>query len=132
MTSTTRTASGFTLLELVLVLVIISTALAMAAPALRGWSKGARLRDAGDQFLAVARWARSQAVSNSRVYRLNVDANAGRYWVTVQDGTEFVSTGSDFGQVFALPSGFGISMNEATAQQSLKAVDFFPTGRTQP
>ena len=63
----TRKASvAFTLLELVLVLVVLSTALAVAAPSMRGWSKGSTLRDAGDQFLAVARWARSQAVAGAK------------------------------------------------------------------
>jgi general secretion pathway protein H len=123
-------AAGFTLLELVLVLVIMSIALAVAAPSLRGWSKGARLRDAGDQFLAVARWARGQAVAESHVYRLNVEPSTGRYWVTVQNGMEFGPTGSSFGQMFELPAGLDISMTDGSSQQ-LSVVDFYPTGRTQ-
>ena len=113
-------------------LVIISIALAAAAPALRGWSRGSRLRDAGDDFLAAARWARTQAISNGQVYRLNIHSGAGHYWLTVQNGTEFVPIGSDFGQVFTMPSGFGIRVNDAASQQSLETLDFFPTGRTQP
>ena len=132
MTRRHRTSSAFTLLELVLVLVIIATALAMAAPSLRGWSRSSRLRDAGNQFLAVARWARAQAVANSQVYRLNVDQNTGRYWVTVQEGLEFLPTGSDFGQVFSVPDGFGIARTDAQSQPGAGVVDFFPTGRTQP
>jgi prepilin-type N-terminal cleavage/methylation domain-containing protein len=37
------TSRGFTLLELVVVMMIIATVLAMAAPSLRGWHKGAML-----------------------------------------------------------------------------------------
>ena len=38
--------SGFTLLELILVMVIICTALALAAPSLNGWARGSKMRDA--------------------------------------------------------------------------------------
>ena len=115
-----------------LVLVIISIALAAAAPALRGWGKGSRLRASADQFVAVARWARTQAIANSQVYRLNIDANAGRYFLTVQNGTQFEPIGSTWGQVFDVPGGFGISVNEASSKQPLGTLDFLPTGRTQP
>jgi len=54
--------SGFTLIELILVLLIISITMALAAPSLRGWSDGAKLRDAGDLFVASAKWARAQAI----------------------------------------------------------------------
>ena len=63
---------GFTLIELLLVLVVISAALGIAAPSLSHWGRGQRLRDAGDEFLATVRWARAQAIANSRTYRLNV------------------------------------------------------------
>src|SRR2546421_9085952 len=101
---------GFTLLELVLVLIILCIALAAAAPSLTGWGKAAKLRDAGDQFLAVTRWARTQALADAQVYRLNVDSSAGTYWVTVQNGQQFVAPGSEFGRVFSVPDGFAIAM----------------------
>jgi prepilin-type N-terminal cleavage/methylation domain-containing protein len=132
MVQPSRKTSAFTLLELVLVLVIISIALAATAPALRGWGKGSRLRASADQFLSVARWARAQSIATGQVYRLNVDAGAGRYWLTVQNGTAFENVGTDFGQLFDVPVGFAISANELESQQALQTLDFFPTGRTQP
>ncbi|HYO09333.1 MAG TPA: GspH/FimT family pseudopilin [Tepidisphaeraceae bacterium] len=125
--------AGFTLLELVLVMVLIGVAMAMAAPSLSGWSRGGKLRDAGDQFLAVTRHARSQAVADARVYRLNVDPASNTYWLTMQDGQNFVDLGSNFGRRFTLPEGFRIQLQDAQASpQALPACDFFPTGRTQP
>jgi len=50
----------------------------------------------------------------------------------VQEGAEFLPTGSDFGQVFSVPDGFGIAMTDAQSQPGAGVVDFFPTGRTQP
>ena len=126
-------ACSFTLLELVLVLAVISAALAIAAPAMRGWGRGSRLSDAGDQLLALTRWARSQAVAESRVYRLYVDAAAGRYWVAAQDGQEFVPLRSSLGQVFVLPNDLMIELTGLQTQAApMEFIEFHPTGRTQP
>jgi Tfp pilus assembly protein FimT len=122
------------LLELVLVLLILCIAAAASMPSLVGWSRGSAVRDAGDQFLAVARRARTQALADSTIYRLNVDARSGTYWVTVQDGLNYVPPGNEFGRVFSVPDGFSIAMTTVgqSDQQAMSAVDFYPTGRTQP
>lgn len=125
------TSPAFTLVELIIVMVIITTALAMAAPSLTGWNRGSRLRDAGDQFLALTRWARGQAIAGARVHRLNVDAPTGRYWVTAQEGLEFIPIASDFGQEFVVPEGATITMTD-TESRPLEFIEFFPTGRTSP
>jgi prepilin-type N-terminal cleavage/methylation domain-containing protein len=129
-----RQSRGFTLLELVLVLLILCIAAAAALPSLTGWGRASAVRDAGDQFLAVARWARTSALADSTVYRLNVDSASGTYFVTVQDGTQFVPPGNEFGRPFSVPDGFSIAMTTygEQSQQPLAAVDFLPTGRTQP
>src|SRR3972149_3661562 len=64
---------GFTLLELILVMVILSTVLAMAAPSLRGFFASRQIQDAAAQILALTQFARSQAVSEGTTYRLNFD-----------------------------------------------------------
>jgi len=119
---------AFTLIELILVLVILSTALAIAAPSLRGWARGSKLRDAADQFQAVTRWARAQAIAESQTYRLNVVD--GRYWLTAQEGLEFVPVMSDFGAQFVMPDGASITMTQRDQSQPLEFVTFYPTGRT--
>src|SRR5437763_12537532 len=100
-----REHSGFTLIELVLVLLIIGTCLAMASPSLRGWSRGSKVRDAGDQFLSIARYGRTAATADARVYRLQIDAPGGTYQLLVQDGEQFTHCGTDFSRVFTLPQG---------------------------
>jgi len=124
-----REHPGFTLLELVLVLVVMATILAMAAPSLRGWSHGAQLRDAGEQFLAVTRWARAHAISEAQIHRMNVGPS--RYQVTIQDGQNFVQIGSEFGRVFQIPENLHLQLTDQQ-NQPIDHVDFFPTGRTQP
>src|SRR5439155_13433027 len=76
-------------------------------------------------------YAQTQAVSEARIYRLQVDAKAGRYWLAAQDGTDLVEPGTDFGRPYDMPEGFRIQMTDLNAQP-LEIVDFYPTGRCQP
>src|ERR1700744_5175693 len=89
------TRLGFTLLELVLVMVIIVIALSIVAPKLTGFSRGRQLHDAADQFLSMTRLARSQAATNGTVYRITIDAQNGSYQLTRQDGQNFVAIQND-------------------------------------
>ncbi len=127
-----RTCSpAFTLIELLLVLVVLAMALGIAAPAISGWGRGSRLRDAGDEFLATANWARAQAIATSRIHRLNVDAQAGRYWVSAQDGLEFVPLDVEYARETLLPMNVTITVTDFESR-SLDFLAFDPTGRTSP
>ena len=97
---------GFTLLELILVLVLISTVLALAAPSLRGFAQGRKVHDAAAHMLAVARMASAQAVAEARVYRLNFDADEGAYWLTARFEGTFEELGTEFGR-FKAPGRVG-------------------------
>jgi prepilin-type N-terminal cleavage/methylation domain-containing protein len=144
MRTTRNHPRGFTLFELVLVMVILCIAMAVAAPSLRGWSHGARLRDSADQFLAAARFAHTKAIADSRIYRLYFDSRAGTYWITVQDGQQFVNVGSDFGRVFEVSEGIRMQVTigdpnpiatpGAPANMSANAeyIEFYPSGRSMP
>ena len=121
----------FTLFELVLVMVVICAITAIAMPSLRGWSQGARLRDSASEFVAMTRWARSQAVTTATIHRLEVDAGSGTFRVTVQDGEAFAEIKNDLGQSVTLASGVRIELNGETGAPTT-SVDFYPTGRTQP
>ena len=119
------------MLELVFVLVINSTTLALAAPSLRGWSSGSKLRDAGDQFLAVARYARARAVSDGFVYRLNVNSTTGQYWLEMKQGQQWSPLGTEWGRVFTMPEETQLTLSGEQGG-SLEAIEFYPSGRTLP
>jgi Tfp pilus assembly protein FimT len=112
-------------------MVVILTAMAMATPSLRNWNRGQQQRDTVDQILALTRYAKSQAAANATTYRLNVEAPTGRYWLTMQDGQEFVQIGKDLGQVFELPAGMKLELLEAEGAATITTVDFYSTGRSQ-
>jgi prepilin-type N-terminal cleavage/methylation domain-containing protein len=128
-----RTSSrAFTLIELILVMLIIAIALAMAAPNLRGWSHGSQLRNAGDQFLTLTRYANAQAISEGKKYRHKDDPGQGRYWITVQQGQDqFVNVTSEFGQVYSMPEGMQITLSDLQSKP-VDSVDFYPSGRVTP
>ena len=127
-----RNQLGFTLIELVMVLVVIAAALAVAAPSLGGWRRGQRLQSAGDEFLAVARHGRALAVANAQMHRLYVNPTNGTYWLMAQEGQEFVNLGTGMGRVFAMPEGCTIAMTGANDRSPLECVEFYPTGRMHP
>jgi prepilin-type N-terminal cleavage/methylation domain-containing protein len=138
MTSTTgpsldrRASGGFTLLELIAVLVLISTLLAIAAPSLRGFARGRRTADSAARILSLTHLARSRAASWGCVHRLNVDAETGTYWLTVQQAGAFVEIETDQGRRYRLPVGVSISLDVPSAAESPSYVQFYPDGRCDP
>jgi len=138
MTSTTgpssdrRTAGAFTLLELIAVLVLISTLLAIAAPSLRGFVRGRQTKDAAAQILCLTHLARSRAASRGCVYRLNIDSETGTYWLTMQQGGAFVEIESDQGRRRLLPVGVSIALDTPSDDELLSYVQFYPDGRCDP
>jgi len=110
-------ARGFTLIELILVMMLICTVLGMAAPSLRGFFQSHLARDAAGQIVALAQYARTQAAAEGRTYRLNFDTQAGQFWLTAQDGATFSALGTEFGRTFELPEGVtfeSVATNVAT------------------
>jgi type II secretion system protein H len=122
--------AGFTLLELILVMMIICMVLAMAAPSLRGFFASRQTADAGVRIVALAEYARAQSAAQGRCYRLNMDAKEGTYWLTVQRGGAFVRLESEFGRTFHLPEGTEVSWEDDTEAEA-GHLDFYPDGRTR-
>src|SRR5205823_2612303 len=117
-----RKQFGFTLIELILVMVIMATVMALAAPTLRGWSKGSKLRNSADTFIAATRWARSRAAADGAVYVVTIDAQSNTYKVQVQNGQNYADVEGQFASPVSLPDGSKIESTESV-------INFYPTGR---
>lgn len=100
-----RRSIGFTLLELVLVMLLLTIIMATAAPSLSNFARGRKSKDAAQNIVALARYARGQAISEGVTYRLHVDPRQNAYWLAKQEGGTFIPIESDFGQHFELPEG---------------------------
>ncbi len=72
---------GFSLLELLVVLVIISLAASLVLPSLAGGLSSVRLRTAAREFSATLRCARSLAVSLGKEQVININIDDGKYWL---------------------------------------------------
>ena len=108
-------------------LVILTIAMAMAAPALRNFWKGNRVKDAGDQLAYITRLARTQAISDGAIYRLGIDPNGDGYALYKQQAEGFVLIPSDN---FALPEETHVEVMKPDGASD--HIDFFPNGRTEP
>lgn len=119
---------GMTLLELILVMLILSTVLAMAAPSLRGFFTSRRIDDTAVQILALTKFARSQAVSEGIVYRLNFDTRERTYWLTAQKAGVFEPLETEFGQTYTLPKDIELEIEDIEQKDKDVFLAFTPHG----
>jgi prepilin-type N-terminal cleavage/methylation domain-containing protein len=64
--------SGFTLLEMILVVAVIAAMAAMAYPTMSGWFRGETLRSAADTVRTAVAMARHMAIEEGEPYRLAI------------------------------------------------------------
>lgn len=147
---------AFTLLELILVLVVLAVMVAMAIPTMRGMATGRRAEDCAGQMLALAHYARSQAIAEGVNYRLNIDTNQRIYYLTrffsdpldANAAPGFYTLGVEMGSTFNVPDGVTLEWDDsyttlqlqqaaATGQiipqkypNDVPFVEFTPSGRT--
>jgi prepilin-type N-terminal cleavage/methylation domain-containing protein len=119
-------SSGFTLIELVMVLVIIALVVGITAPSLGQFITARKTADAASQILALAHHARNAAIAEGRTYRLVLDEQSGAYWLEVQDGANFTAPGTALGTHYTLPSGTSARWNDAAWAADLPPMGVSP------
>ena len=80
-----RHSVGFTLVELILVMALLSTMMAVAAPSLSNFFAGRGLEEETRRFLAVTRHARSEAISTATVVEMWIDPDQRAYGLSPHD-----------------------------------------------
>jgi prepilin-type N-terminal cleavage/methylation domain-containing protein len=119
---------AFTLLELILVMVILSTVLAMSGPSLRGFFGSRKTHDEAARILALTQFARSQAISEGIIYRLNFDTLERTYWLTSQQAGVFEELKTEFGYVFTFPSDITVELEDMDKDDDGMFFAFTPQG----
>ena len=110
--------SGFSLLEVIMVVLLIAAASALAAVAVTGGFTGMRLRAEAKEIAAQLRYTRAHAISTGRAQRFLIDP-AAHTWLAPNERKGEV--GDDFGIAF-----FGA--REVQPMRGVGSILFFPDG----
>lgn len=111
-------APGFTLLEVLVVLVIVAMATTLAAMVFSGGLDGMRLRSSSKEIAAQLRYTRTQAIATGQPQRFTIDPH-GRRWQAAgnRHGRIPQSLGVDF-----------IGAREVQPRAGEGGIVFFPDG----
>ncbi len=135
-------APGFTLIELLLVVFLLGITLSLAIPTFQDVT-GARLRSAARMIAGAARYVHGESVATRGIYRLELDLEGGRYWVSkcVPDESgrcEWARDTSGLSAVRRLPDGVVFQGARTTAEDGalrslgVAQVHFLPRGYVEP
>jgi prepilin-type N-terminal cleavage/methylation domain-containing protein len=101
-----RAPLGFTLMELILVMVIIAILAMAIIPSLSNFRIGRANANTATQLIALSQFARTQSISEGRVYRLVLNPDKGTYQLLVEDdGGAFQPAQGDNGQTYTVDKG---------------------------
>ena len=126
---------GFSLLEVIVVLVLLSLSLALIAPSLSQFSKSVELKAAAKKVAAILRYYRSEAINKGKVYQVIFDSNlmtVKAQSIESEDQEETEKTEAKSAQkTYPLP--VGVQMKELNIESTqypsdLPAIEFYPNG----
>lgn len=123
-------SKAFTLLELILIMIILCTVLAMAAPSLRGFFSSRQLNDISEQILVMTRYAKIQSIFQGRNYRVNFEINSDRRrcWLSVLNESQYELLETGFGNDFQLPSDIKVTFENVLEEEGVYYFEFNPAG----
>jgi len=85
-TGNRRDDTGFTLIELILVMAMLAIVISVALPSLKGFFRGRNLDSEARRFLSLTRYGQSRAVSEGVPMVLWIDARQKAYGLQAQTG----------------------------------------------
>lgn len=77
--SGTPLSRGFSLLELIIVMLLLATVMAMSAPQLSGYVQGRKVLEESRRVSALVRYARAEAISQGQIMEVWFDTETGEY-----------------------------------------------------
>lgn len=128
-----RRNPGFTLVELILVMVVIFTLATVVAPRFSDFFPSLQVRKSTELLMAWARKARSDAALTGTRQRLYLDPSKRKFWIEheprpIKDAGKFVKLAGAW-QEELLPDGVEIeSVDKAETGGSARYVEFRPDG----
>jgi type II secretion system protein H len=132
MTRNRSNLRGFTLIELILVMIILTIVAGAVAPMLRGFTAGRSVANSARAMLALAQYAHTQSMSEGRAYRLNFDTTSGAFWLTADSDGNFNPPPNDFGSRQTLDQGVKMQVDITAPVVPLDEQQTGPTGMQTP
>jgi len=123
-----RTSRGFTLIELVLVILIIGLLFAVVAPSLGGLLRSQKLDAAARTIVGMLKQARVHAATEAKPYRLVIDSEDNTCWLEVLTVTGFERPASSLGVIVELGEALVIELEGGTNEDGLFKVRVEPDG----
>lgn len=126
---------GFSLIEMVIVLVLISLSIALVTPSMSRFSKRIELKTSAQKVSGILRFFRSEAVQKGRVFQVLFDPDSRVVRVKALEGDDPEKEGKEElklqGRRYFLPS--GIQMKEVRIPSTefpsdLPTIEFYPNG----
>jgi general secretion pathway protein H len=122
---------GFSLIEMVVVVVLLSLAVALVAPSLSKFSRSVELKAAAKKVSGILRYYRSEAVNKGQVFRVFFDPDLREVKVQPIVSTEEKGEDNPPQKIYSLPQ--GIQMKEIKLESpqypsDFPTVEFYPNG----
>ncbi len=127
-------AKGFSLIELMVVLILISLSVALVAPSLSRFLRTAELKGAAQRVSAILRYCRSEAANRGQTYQALFDSNLRE--IRVQS-TASKGEDDETGEVksptktYSLPEGIRMKGMDIPSSQDTSGhpqIEFYPNG----
>jgi general secretion pathway protein H len=122
---------GFSLIETVVVVVLLSLAVALVAPSLSKFSRSVELKAAAKKVSGILRYYRSEAVNKGQVYQVLFDPDLREVKVQPMESTEEKGEAKPPQKIYSLPEGIHLKEIKVEPPQyssDLPTVEFYPNG----
>jgi type II secretion system protein H len=125
---------GFSLIELMVVLILISFSISLIVPSLSRFSKAVELKGAAKKISGILRYCRSEAVNKGQVYQVLFDSNLREVRVQSMDSKEEKEEKTDRAnhkKTYFLPDGIemkGIQIASPQYRSEIPSIEFYPNG----
>jgi len=127
---------GFSLIELIVVLLIISLSISLVTPSLSRFSRTIELKAATKKVSGILRYYRSEAVNKRHVYQILFDSDLREVKVQSMESTEEKGEagkkeGKSPQKIYFLPDGVHIKEIKVESPQypsDIPTIEFYPNG----
>lgn len=133
-----RDRKGFTLLELMVVVLLISAFVFIAIPKIKSGTE-INIKSASTNLTGTIKYLYNEAAFKKNIYRLVFDIDTGEYWVEVLDNNEYVVSNEYLLKKRTLPAGVHFkdvvterTLNRNKLDDQKEFILFLPTGFVEP